>query len=103
MDPQIREAVELHAFNRVMHEPTLLIDRLLNANRITDSLQVIRKQAERGDGDLVLIDGLLFCNGRLVVPTDSTDNALIADLIREAYDQISSAHPGQSKTARILA
>jgi transposase InsO family protein len=37
------------------------------------------------------------------VPTDSTDEALIADLIREAHDQISSAHPGQSKTARILA
>jgi hypothetical protein len=31
----------------------------------------------------------------------AVDN-LITDLIREAHDQISSAHPGKSKTARIL-
>jgi hypothetical protein len=48
-------------------------------------------------------DGLLIRNGRLAVPTDGTDEALIADLTREAHDQISSAPPGQSKTARILA
>jgi transposase InsO family protein len=103
VDPQIREAVEIHALDREMHELTLLVDRLLAANRTTDSLQAMRKQAERGEGDFTLTNGLLLRNGRLVVPTDSTDEALIADLIREAHDQISSAHPGQSKTARILA
>ena len=63
----------------------------------------MRKQAERGEGDFTLTDGLLLRNRRLVVLTDSTDMALIADLIREAYDQISSAYPGQLKTAKILA
>ena len=69
-----------------MHELTLLVNRLLIANRITDSLQAMRKQVERGDRDFTLINGLLLHNGRLVVPTDSTDEALIADLIREAYN-----------------
>ena len=63
----------------------------------------MRKQAERGEGSFSLTDGLLLRNGRLVLPADSIDETLLADLIREAHDQVSSAHPGQSKTARILA
>jgi hypothetical protein len=102
VDPQIQEAVELHALDPALREPALLVDRLLTANRTASSLQALRKQAERGEGDFTLADGLLLKNGRLVVPTDNTDEALIADLIREAHDQISSAHPGRSKTARIL-
>ena len=86
-----------------MQEPTLLINRVLTANRTVASLQALRKQAERRDKDLVLTDGLLLRNGRLVIPTDGTDEALITDLIREAHDQISSAHPGQATTTRILA
>ena len=94
VDPQIQEAVELHALDQVLREPALLVDRLLTANRTAGSLQALRKQVERGEGDFTLTNGLLLRNGRLVVPTDSTDEALIADLIREAHDQISSAHPG---------
>ena len=102
MDPQIQEAVELHALDQVLREPALLVNRLLTANRTAGSLQALRKQAERGERDFTLADGLLLRNGRLVIPTEGTDEALIADLIREAHDQISSAHPGRSKTARIL-
>jgi hypothetical protein len=103
VDPQIREAIELHVLDPVIREPALLVNRLLTANRTATSLQALRKQAERGEGDFTLTDGLLLRNGRLVVPTDGTDEALITDLIREAHDQISSAHPGQAKTTRILA
>ena len=94
--------MELYVLDLVLREPTLLVDRLLAANRTVGSLQALRKQAERGEEGFTLTDGLLLRNGRLVVPTDNTDEALIVDLIREAYDQISSAHPGRSKIARIL-
>ena len=53
---------------------------------MTDSLQAIRKQVERGEGDFTLTDGLLLRNRRLVILMDSTDEALITDLIREAHD-----------------
>jgi hypothetical protein len=102
VDPQIQEAVKLHTLDPALREPALLVDRLLAANRTAGSLQALRKQAERGKGDFALADGLLLKNGRLVMLTDNTDEALIADLIREAHDQISSTHPGRSKTARIL-
>jgi transposase InsO family protein len=102
VDPRIREAVEIHALDESIHEPALLVNRLLIANRTTESLQALRAQAERGEGGFTLTDGLLLRNGCLVVPTNSTDETLIVDLIREAHDQISSAHPGKSKTARIL-
>lgn len=102
VDPQIQEAVELHALDPALREPALLVDRLLTTNRTASSLQALRKQAEREEGDFTLTDGLLLKNGQLVMPTDNTDKALITDLIREAHDQISSTHPGQSKTTRIL-
>ncbi len=94
--------MEIHALDELIHEPALLVNRLLIANYMTDSLQALRAQAERGEGGFALTDGLLLYNGRLVVPTDYTDETLITDLIREAHDQISLAHPGQAKTARIL-
>ena len=103
VDPQIREAIEVYAIDSQLHELTSLVNRLLTANRMADSLQAMRKQAERGEGDFTLTDRLLLRNRRLVVLTDSTDMALIVDLIREAYDQISSTYPGQLKTAKILA
>jgi hypothetical protein len=103
VDPQIRDTMEIHALDEIIHESTLLVDRLLTANRTASSLQALRKQAERGEEGFSLADGLPLYNRRLVVLTDWTDDALIADLIREAHNQISSAHPGQAKTTRILA
>ena len=94
--------MELYTLDPVLREPALLVDRLLAANRTAGSLQALRKQVERGEGDFTLADRLLLKNRRLVVPTDNTDEALIVNLIREAHDQISSTHPGRSKTARIL-
>jgi hypothetical protein len=102
VDSQIQEAVKLHALDQVLRELALLIDRLLTANRTAGSLQALRKQAERGKGDFTLADGLFLKNGWLVMLTNNTDEALIANLIREAHDQISFTHPGRSKTVRIL-
>jgi hypothetical protein len=78
--------VEIYAFNREIHELTLLVNRFLITNYTINSLQAIRKQAERKDKDFIFTDRLLLRNGRLVVPTDGTDKALIIDLIREAYN-----------------
>jgi hypothetical protein len=94
--------VKLHTLDLALREPALLVNRLLVTNRTVGSLQALRKQAERGEGDFALADGLFLKNGRLVVFTDNTDEALIVNLIREAHDQISFTHPGRSKTTRIL-
>ena len=94
MDSQIQEAMELHALDLALREPALLVDYLLIANRITGSLQALRKKTERGEGSFALTNGLLLKNGQLVILTDNTDKALIVNLIREAYNQISSIYPG---------
>src|ERR1700678_2690416 len=44
-------------------------------------------------------DSLLLYTGRLVVPWV---NNLPIDLIKEAYNQVSTAHPGRDKTYRLL-
>ena len=62
VDPQIQEAVELYILDPVLYEPAWLVDRLLNTNRTAGSLQVLRKQAERGEGDFTLADRLLLKN-----------------------------------------
>ncbi len=94
--------MELHALDLVLREPALLVNRLLTTNCIVGSLQALRKQAKRGEGGFALADRLLLKNRQLVIPTDNTNKALIADLIRKAYNQISSTYPRRSKTTRIL-
>ena len=42
VDPRIREAVEIHALDELIHEPALLVNCLLTANYTTDSLQALR-------------------------------------------------------------
>ena len=63
MDPQIQEAVELYTLDPVLHEPVLLVDCLLATNCTAGSLQALRKQAEREEGDFTLTDRLLLKNG----------------------------------------
>ena len=80
-------------------EPVLLLDRLLNANKTCASLHALRAEAEAKEGDLALEDGLLLYNGRLVVPDTAN---LRTELIKEAHNQVSTAHPGRDKTYRLL-
>jgi transposase InsO family protein len=98
IDPILRDQLEIHSLDTGMQESTLLVDRILSANRTAGSLQALREEAKH-KGDFLMSNGLLLYQDKLVVPSEST---LIADLIREAHDQISSAHPGQSKTVRLL-
>ena len=84
--------MELHALNQVLRESALFVNRLFTANRIASSLQALKKQAKRKGGDFILINGLLFKNGRLIMLINSTDKALIADLIYKDYNQIFFAY-----------
>ena len=82
------------------HEPLDLINRLLEANKTSPSLQALRVQAEDEDEDtLSMEDGLLLHEGRLLVPDDGI---LRTEIIKEAHDQIAPAHPGQTKTYQLL-
>lgn len=76
-----------------------LLDALLQRNRTHDSLRALRVAASEGHEHLILEDGLLLYRNRLVVP--DVDN-LRTRLIQEAHCQVSTAHPGRSKTIKLL-
>ena len=80
-------------------KPLGLINRILQVNRTAESLQALQAQAEEGDPELTLEDGLFLYNERLVV--SETDH-LCTDLIKEAHEQVSTAHLGQNKTYQLL-
>ena len=89
------------SYREELAEPIGLIDRLLTANRTANSLEALRTVARTGEkNDLTLEDGLLLYQNRLIVP--DTDN-LRTDLIKEAHEQVSTAHPGRRKTVQLLA
>ena len=81
-------------------EPIGLIDRILRANRESHSLDALRAQALTDETKgFEMEDSLLLYTGRLVVPWV---NNLPTDLIKEAHNQVSTAHPGRDKTYRLL-
>jgi hypothetical protein len=83
-----------------LSESLSLVSRLLTANRTAESLETLRKRARNGERkDLVLKDGLILFQGRLIVPDI---DQLRTDLIKEAHEQVSTAHPGYRKTIRLL-
>jgi hypothetical protein len=55
--------MELHTLDLALRELALLVDRLLVINRIASSLQALRKQAEREEGDFTLANKLFLKNG----------------------------------------
>ena len=76
-----------------------LIDDLLQANRSAADLQPLREKVTDENPAWTLHNGLLLFNDRLVVPEDDD---LRVRLLQEAHDQVSTAHPGQSKTYRLV-
>jgi transposase InsO family protein len=105
LDPRILEELsnpnEIAAIGESWNESLGLIDRLLTANRTAKSLEALRTTARAGNREgLVLEDGLLLYQDRLVVP--DVDN-IRTDLIREAHEQLSTSHPGQQKTTKLIA
>jgi hypothetical protein len=106
IDPQVLRDLGIETEDSIndiegdnFEESLTLVDRLLRQNREAESLQSLRAAAAAGDPDLVLEDGLLLYSGRLVVPAD--DN-LRTELIKEAHNQVSTAHPGRDKTYSLL-
>jgi transposase InsO family protein len=109
IDPRVLEdlGINLEADNLIapietelFQESMGITDRILQTNRTLPSLRALRTQAGRNtDPSLTLEDDLLLYDGRLMVP--QTDN-LRTDLISEAHNQVSTAHPGRDKTYRLL-
>ena len=76
-----------------------LIDKILHANRVHDSLEVFRKLATTGKEGWKLADGLLTYHGKLVVP--DTD-LLRTQLVQQAHCTRITAHPGKTKTRKLV-
>ncbi|KAI1001697.1 hypothetical protein K3495_g6500 [Podosphaera aphanis] len=77
-----------------------LVNRILEANRQHPSLKETRDLVSKNtESPFRIEEDLLLYQGRLVVPDVPN---LQTDLIREAHDQPSVAHPGCKKTLRLL-
>lgn len=105
IDPQVLSDLVINADHMLepieegqLEESLGLIDRILPHNREASSLQALRTEGRRGNGDLTLEDGLLLYDSRLGVP--DADN-VHTELIKEAHDQVFTAHPGRDKTYHI--
>jgi transposase InsO family protein len=96
LDPQIIRELQLAP---IENESLDLVDRILTANRTSESLTEFRKMVNEGQTDWQLRDGLILYKNRLVVPED---NNLRTELIKEAHEQLSMAHPGRNKTCRLI-
>ena len=84
----------------ILDKPLRLVDQLLCANHKSESLDTLQTQAASSKpSEFILDNGLLLFTGQLVVP--QVDN-LSTDLIKEAYNQVSTAYPGQDKTYYLL-
>jgi transposase InsO family protein len=97
LDPQVVQ--ELH-LAPIEDENLDLIDRILRANRTSETLAEFRNKAsQEGEENWQLQDGLILRKNRLLVPEE--DN-LRTDLIKEVHEQLSMAHPGRNKTYRLI-
>ena len=76
-----------------------IVDRVLQANRESPSLDEAREKARQKNGDWALENGKLLFRGRLVVPAEGD---LKARLLDEIHRQASTAHPGRRKTKKLL-
>lgn len=77
----------------------LLADALLQANREDNALEVYRKRAHDQVPHWTMLGKYVLYRGRLVV---SADNHLRTRVIEELHARITSAHPGKTKTRRMV-
>ena len=78
----------------------MLLDELLRANRDDPSLQEFRQKVLEGHNDWTSPDGrMILYKGRLAVPL----GILRTRAIDEIHSSIARAHPGQTKTRRLVA
>lgn len=81
-------------------EPTLqIVDQLLKANR-ESAVEEYREKAQKELDGWTLQDGLLLKGNRLFVPDN--DPELRTRLLNEAHTQVSTAHPGRTKTQQLI-
>ena len=84
----------------ILDKPLRLVDQLLRTNHKSESLDTLQTQAASSKPSEFNLDNrLLLFAGQLVVL--QVDN-LPTDIIREAYNQVSTAHLGQDKTYYLL-
>jgi hypothetical protein len=99
IQPLPDQIITLKAFSSVGKAMNLdsfqLIESLLQENRL--SFQAVRRDLQ---APYQLRNGLLLYGERLCVPPNSP---LCTRLIREAHDQVSTAHPSATKTYQLLA
>ncbi|BCR85209.1 uncharacterized protein ACHE_20667S [Aspergillus chevalieri] len=82
-------------------EPALqVVDQILKANRNSATAEGYHKKAQEGKDDWTLQDGLLLKGNRLFVPDD--DPELRTRLLDEVHAQVSTAHPGRTKTQQLI-
>ena len=101
LSPEVLQDVQLAP---VTLDQSLLIDRILQDNRTAAELDELRIKAQKEPESVWgLKEGLLLREGKLVVPdTQWKGIPLKTALIREAHSQLSTAHPGRTKTTQIL-
>ncbi len=76
-----------------------ITNRILWHNCHVPLLQALQADTQEGKGELTIEDSLLLYSGRLIV---LDIDSLRIDLIQEAHNQVSTGHPGQDKTYRLL-
>ncbi len=78
-----------------------ITNQILWHNCHIPSLQALQADIQEGEGKgkLTMEDSLLLYSSRLIV---LDINNLRIDLIREAYNQVSTGHLGQDKTYQML-
>lgn len=76
-----------------------LVDDILQANRTSAELELLRQRATDQNPGWTVRNGLLLFEDRLVVPDDDD---LKVRLLSEVHNQVSVAHPGQSKTLKLV-
>ena len=82
-------------------EPEIrIVDEVLQANRTSRSLDEFRKEAAEENSPWTMENGLLLYHNRLMVPDD--DETLRARLLNEIHRQPSTAHPGRTKTRKLV-
>ena len=67
---EIRVLAPMH-IEEEMHTPLTLVDRILIANRLSESLTILRTKALDEDSDFELEDDLPIYKGYLVIALDS--------------------------------
>ena len=93
------DIAEIASVKEVLDKSFRLVDWLLCANRKSESLEALQIQTASNSTEFVLDNRLLLYTGQLVVL--QVDN-LSTDLIKEAYNQVSTAYSGQDKTYYLL-